>query len=269
MKKEVCCSGTVSIQPRNTRDNGLVLTTDRPVLCHQNPSSSEKQLIFRLNKNGRVESDQHFNEWAKQCQIRSVQKLLKGYALFLLLENTVSRFSRPSVMDLKMGTRQYGDDATDQKRQSQTNKCRETTSASIGIRLVGMQLYREEIGTYVYVNKYAGRQMSCEMLRETLAEYFINAGKIRSTALLKKLTTLKKRLAEANGYRFFSSSLLIAFDGKKHDDTSIDLRMIDFAHSTCSTLVDDVRYIGPDDGYLLGLDFLISSLMDIVNRCLT
>lgn len=112
--------------------------------------------------------------------------------MFLLLENTVSRFSRPSVMDLKMGTRQYGDDATDQKRQSQTNKCRESTSASIGIRLVGMQLYREEIGTYVYVNKYAGRQMNCEMFRETLAEYFINAGKIRSTALLKKLTTLRK-----------------------------------------------------------------------------
>ncbi|VDO16482.1 unnamed protein product, partial [Brugia timori] len=170
--------------------------------------------------------------------------------MFLLLENTVSRFSRPSVMDLKMGTRQYGDDATDQKRQSQTNKCRESTSASIGIRLVGMQLYREEIGTYVYVNKYAGRQMNCEMFRETLAEYFINAGKIRSTALMKKLTTLRKRLAEADGYRFFSSSLLIAFDGKKRDDTSIDLRMIDFAHSTCSTLLDDIRYIGPDDGYL-------------------
>ncbi|VDN93378.1 unnamed protein product [Brugia pahangi] len=263
------CCGTVSIQPRNSRDDGLILTTDRPVLCHQNATSSEKQLIFRLNKNGRVESDQHFNEWAKQCQTRSVQKLLKGYALFLLLENTVSRFSRPSVMDLKMGTRQYGDDATDQKRQSQTNKCRESTSASIGIRLVGMQLYREEIGTYVYVNKYAGRQMNCEMFRETLAEYFINAGKIRSTALLKKLTTLRKRLAEADGYRFFSSSLLIAFDGKKRDDTSIDLRMIDFAHSTCSTLLDDIRYIGPDDGYLLGLDFLISSLMDIINRCLT
>lgn len=71
------CCGTVSIQPRNSRDDGLILTTDRPVLCHQNATSSERQLIFRLNKNGRVESDQHFNEWAKQCQTRSVQKLLK------------------------------------------------------------------------------------------------------------------------------------------------------------------------------------------------
>lgn len=34
--------------------------------------------------------------------------------------------------------------------------------------------------------------MSCEMFRDTLAEYFIAAGKIRSTALLKKLTTLRK-----------------------------------------------------------------------------
>ncbi|VDK36919.1 unnamed protein product [Gongylonema pulchrum] len=195
-------------------------------------------------------------------------------------------------MDLKMGTRQYGDDASDQKRQAQTNKCRASTSATIGIRLVGMQLYREESGSYFYVNKYLGRQMNCDMFRETLAEYFMKAGKVRSKALLKKLVTLRKamkpriafkrsalqRLSEAEGYRFFSSSLLVAFDGKTGNDassstsassSSIDLRMIDFAHSTCSGFLDDERHNGPDEGYLLGLDSLISSLTDTINRFLT
>ncbi|VDN44209.1 unnamed protein product [Gongylonema pulchrum] len=100
-----------------------------------------------------------------------------------------------------MGTRQYGDDASDQKRQAQTNKCRASTSATIGIRLVGMQLYREESGSYFYVNKYLGRQMNCDMFRETLAEYFMKAGKVRSKALLKKLVTLRKLQNEDNEER--------------------------------------------------------------------
>ncbi|VDN01877.1 unnamed protein product [Thelazia callipaeda] len=260
------CCGTVSIQLRNCQDGNLVLTTDRCISCHQNATASDKQLIFRLNQNGEVETEQHFNEWAQRCQARSVEILLKGYALFLLLESTVSCFSHPSVVDLKMGTRQYGDDATDQKRQSQTDKCRESTSAAIGVRLVGMQLYSEETNDYSYVNKYAGRQMNPAVFTEMLSKFFTYAGKTRSSELLKKLIVLRKLVADADGYRFFSSSLLIAFDGKKVEDPTIDVRMIDFAHSTCPTMMNEVKYSGPDDGYLLGLDFLIRLLTDYVEK---
>ena len=41
----------------------------------------------------------------------------------------------------------------------------------------------------------------------------------------------------------------------------VDLRMIDFAHSTHKAcLHDKVSYSGPDEGYLTGLNTLISSL---------
>ena len=51
---------------------------------------------------------------------------------FMLLENITSRYHLPCILDLKMGTRQHGDDATDEKRHRQMAKCAASTSASLG-----------------------------------------------------------------------------------------------------------------------------------------
>ena len=59
---------------------------------------------------------------------------------FIFMEDLTGRLKRSCVLDLKMGTRQYGMDATLAKKKSQRNKCDRTTSRPLGIRVCGMQV---------------------------------------------------------------------------------------------------------------------------------
>uniref|UniRef100_A0A8C2W7E3 Kinase n=1 Tax=Cyclopterus lumpus TaxID=8103 RepID=A0A8C2W7E3_CYCLU len=222
------------------------------------------------------------NPWSLRChkqqlsRMRSESKDRKLFK-FLLLENVVHHFSYPCILDLKMGTRQHGDDASEEKAARQMKKCEQSTSASLGVRVCGMQVYQLNTGHYLCRNKYYGRGLSSEGFRQALQQYMHNGKGLRQDLfepILNKLRSLKAVLESQASYRFYSSSLLIIYEGKPQlwaacslppEDPRrpplVDVRMIDFAHSTFKGFRGDTAvHDGPDQGYVFGLESLVQIL---------
>lgn len=144
-------------------------------------------------------------------------------------------------------------------------------------------------GHYLCRNKYYGRGLSNEGFCQALYQFLHNGTELRQDLfepILSKLRSLKAVLERQASYRFYSSSLLIIYEGREPERAElspekditvgcqsppldplpaphIDVRMIDFAHSTFKGFRDDQTvHDGPDRGYVLGLE----SLVDILER---
>lgn len=264
------------------------------------------------------------NPWSLKCHQQHLQRMKenakhRNQYKFILLENLTWRYSVPCVLDLKMGTRQHGDDASEEKKAMQIRKCQQSTSASIGVRLCGMQVYHSDTGQLMFMNKYHGRKLTLSGFKEAIFQFFHDGGRLRQELLspvLRRLREMQAALEACESYRFFSSSLLIIYDGdpprprhspedglseeeeedeeeEEEEDGAfgfphgagaasvsssavvrrmtraesgpmVDVRMIDFAHTTCRHFGEDsVVHEGQDSGYIFGLENLITIISQL------
>ncbi|NXG25998.1 IP6K3 kinase, partial [Grallaria varia] len=241
--------------------------------------------------NGNQPERKSYNPWGLHCHRQHLNRMSSKtnenkLHQFLLLENVVSKYSYPCILDLKMGTRQHGDDASEEKKARHIKKCEQSTSASLGVRICGMQVYQADTGHFLCKDKYYGRKLSPEGFRQTLRQFLCTGNQLRVDLLepiILRLKALLSVIRKQSSYRFYSSSLLIIYDGQEHKESTapldhhfpfpkthgtnpsrVDVRMIDFAHTTFKgSKSNPTSHDGPDPGYIFGLENLIKILQSL------
>ncbi|XP_032237977.2 inositol hexakisphosphate kinase 1 isoform X4 [Nematostella vectensis] len=237
------------------------------------------------------------NPWGLHLHSQQLSKMAKACKLqkFIVLENVAYQFSYPCILDLKMGTRQHGDDAPSEKRARIMAKVESSTSKTLGVRACGLQVYQQNSGRFMCRNKYYGLKLTEEGFKRELVSFLNNGQRLRLELiepLVQRLRRLYKVLDKQHSYRFYSSSLLLMYEGdeaighyerensthekseeenslsrsnstasfKNLRHTKVDVRMIDFAHTTWGNTRS-----GPDKGYLFGIENLIRLLEEIMS----
>jgi len=312
-------------------------TNDRPKMilkrCGSIEIESESQEVKdQYFTDEKISEEKLYNPWALKCHRDNLKKMgitlyrnpalltdsdmtpITTFQEYILLENLTNKYKHPCVLDLKLGTRQHGDNASAAKKLSKATKVANTTSGVLGLRLGGMQVYQVSLGRYICRSKHFGRVLSVDGIKNALKQFFSNGLLVRRDVireLLTKLTELHSLLSELDSFRFFTSSLLVTYDGsssyqwsqnpaprtssstssimsvsedfaklntdlrQRHrsvtDMTSgkceaseiVDLRLIDFAHSTHRGLLDSCVHDGPDQGLLFGLESFMKMITEI------
>lgn len=150
----------------------------------------------------------------------------------VVLENSAYGYSRPNILDAKLGSRLWADDAPAEKRKRFEDITRTSTSGSHGFRIAGMRVYKgtpngtrklDEQGYIVYDKMYGRDEVNSENLVDSMRKFIFNPqagiddelGKIIAGLFLNDLRRVEEVLSSEES-RMYSASLLFTFEGDGH-----------------------------------------------------
>lgn len=177
------------------------------------------------------------------------------------LQDINASFSHPCVLDLKVGTRHYDDDATPAKIARARATAAATTTGATGLRVVGAQVWRGDEGGYERRSKKEGKALVEGQLQKEIEWFMGDNVKERVNEMKLKVIEILNAMEGYQKHNFYSSSLLVAYDGNDNNNfkVQVNVTMIDFAHT-----VPVKHGKQRDDGYVFGLRYLLS-LLDAID----
>ncbi|KNC79754.1 hypothetical protein SARC_07866 [Sphaeroforma arctica JP610] len=186
----------------------------------------------------------------------------EGDTDYLVMENSVYGFVRPCVMDLKMGTKTYGEDATPEKIAREEKKY--PPQKTLGFRFVGMKVWQPATESYSKTEREWCMAIDETTVGAGLERFFDNG----TDALRKDVVSdvrdqiekIKLTLENHPFMRLYGSSLLVVYEGDPSASNKKPLvKMIDFAHPF------PINDGGVDTGYILGCSTILTELERITH----
>ena len=186
-------------------------------------TTNDSQLITLPSLDAETTAQAHHQPWIPS----NGGKLNTNLAI--VLENVAAGFKHPNILDVKLGSRLWADDAPLAKRQKLDKAAEETTSKPLGFRIAGMKTWQGSqagedcelsLDGYRCYDKAYGRSLNTKTIRQAFEEYLFmeSAGVTKDLAikvvnrLLNDLYDLRKTLDNEES-RMYSASLLFIYEG--------------------------------------------------------
>ncbi|KAH0830094.1 hypothetical protein J3R83DRAFT_1429 [Lanmaoa asiatica] len=90
----------------------------------------------------------------------------------LVLQNLLYGYRKPCILDVKLGTVLYDDDASEEKKARFIKRAAESTSLQTGVRLTGFQVYSNYSPHPIVYGKEYGYSLKPEQLQEGIGNFF-------------------------------------------------------------------------------------------------
>ncbi|KAF5200552.1 Inositol polyphosphate multikinase alpha [Thalictrum thalictroides] len=198
-----------------------------------------------------------------------------GLHAHLILEDLISTHVHPSVMDIKIGSRTWYPQASEDYIQNCLRKDKEATSLQLGFRISGLQAYESAESGFWKPDKKLVSSFDVEDVWSSLKR-FVSSNPVSdvepdsslasvvyggSDGILAQLLNLKAWFEDQTIFHFNSCSVLVMYEKKtaKEGISQAKVKLIDFAH-----VVDGQGVI--DHNFLGGLCSLIKFISEILTQ---
>lgn len=140
----------------------------------------------------------------------------------VVLENVVAGFTRPNILDVKLGKRLWADDAPPAKRAKLEGVASQTTSGALGFRVAGMKIWRPDPNPsqYQVYDKWYGRSRTTQNVREAFQELLcVPKGSAQDDMTRDVIANVADAVKEVEEVvrnqesRMYSASLLLVYEG--------------------------------------------------------